>query len=872
MRKRITAALLSLVLLLMMIPVLPASAEEGTEEIIYKEGDKVWVAGYGNKPEQPLEGDWLYWDMTGEYKQGECPYEEHVHSLACRDKYWNRICGFDYEHEHDPFCVIDAIEYEWVVKLDIEKLPPSENPIITIHSAGPEGEPLGGCGYILLYEKIKTDSKGEPIVENGKYVMESIVVGRTTADEETGIALLGFDELDLDTEEKTVRLLLGQELSKDLKNAYKPLLHRWYITIVRNRFGGCTIQSVTHAPAVSVAPDAPNPETTETATTEPDATWPDEPEADATEPEEDRFVAEYDAESNILTVVNEYLRGSIHIDVRFEGFDGPVPDEVMATVTIPELEDTGVLEFRPDENGFYLVQASLDELRMGTYTLNISEPVPVEGYTAEEPTILLYCPVDADDTEAVPESTVTLTQYGQNVRFLITYHYTADIPSTDPSEETAPSEGPADPDGPTNPSNPTNPVKPDGSGSKTSNTVVIKVIDDLERPLSGTEVGLYDGKTQIAKFRETYENIYVLDDLAKFAKAGQSVTYTLKQTRAPSGYRLSGDSYTVKISDRNGVAEVDVKKNVGTMQSIFKGNGVEVGYDGKQIITLCNTRKTTQMEIACNVAVNFDEASWFDEALIAEYKQRKYEFTLSWENAKGEEKVETVQLAHGERAQLKAELPYGTNYEVTVTNEDGSYLTEYTENYRGKVDAAQLKEHILVEATQVYTVELGDCVTVDLVKVDAEDKRPMAGVQFSLQTEKGMELQTYTSGENGELIIREVLHKPGTYLLVETETLDGYILLAEPAKIDVTAAYVLDTSGESPVLVQNLTAAISHSALVAESDGSYWIENERVPAVEEPVEENEGLGMGAIIGIAAIIAAGVGAVLFVLLRKKRKTS
>ena len=867
MRKRITAVLLSLVLLLMMIPVLPASAEEVTEEIIYKEGDKVWVAGYGNKPKFALEKEWFYWDMTGESRQGECPYVEHTHSKACRDKNWNRICGFTYEHEHDPFCIIDAVEYEWVVKLDLEKLPPSENPIITIHSVGPEGEPLAGCGYILLYEKIKTDSKGEPLVENGKYVIETILMGRTTADE-TGTALLGFEELNLDTEEKTVRLLLGQELSRDLQNVYKPLLNRWYVTILRNDVGGCTIQSVTRAPAVTVAPDAPDPEATQ-----PEGSAPTEPANGGTAPENGQFVDEYDKVNNTLTVVNEYLRGSIKIDVQFDGFEGPVPADVMATVTIPELGDQGVLEIRPDENGFYLVQASLDELLMGTYTLNVSEPVEVEGYTAEGVTVQLYCPVDADP---VPETAVTLDKYSQNARFVITYHYVADVPPTDPSEATTPSEGPADPDGPTNPSDPTdpsdptNPVKPGSPAVNTSNTVVIKVVDDLERPLSGTEVGLFDGKTQIAKYYGTYENIYVLDDLAKYAKTGQSVSYTLKQTRAPAGYRLSGDSYTVKISNRNGTTEVDVKKNAGAMQSIFKGTGVEVGPDGKQIITLCNTRKTTQMEIACNVAVNFDEASWFDEELIAQYKQRQYEYTLKWENAEGEEKTETVKLAHGERVPLKAEIPYGTYYEVTVTDEDGSYLTEFAGNCRGRVDAAQLKENILVEATQVYTVELGDSVALDLVKVDAEDKRPLAGVQFSLQTENGMELQAYTSGENGELSIREVLHKPGSYLLVETRTLEGYMLLAEPAKIDVTAAYVLDTSGEGPVLIQNLAATISHSAVVAESDGSYWIENERMPVAEEPVEENDGLGLGTIIGIAAAIAAGVGIAAFVLLRKRRK--
>lgn len=876
MRKRITAALLSLVLLLMMIPVLPASAEdateatEGAEETVYKEGDKIWIAGYGNKPEQPLQDEWLYWEMTGESRQGQCPYVEHTHSRACRDQYWNRICGFDYEHEHDPFCVIDAVEYEWVVLIDVEKLPPAENPIITIRSLGPDGEPLGGCGYILLHERFKTDANGDPIVEDGKYVMESIVLGRTTTDENTGVALLGLDDLNLDTEEETVRLLLGQELSSSLQNLYRPLLNRWYVTVVRGVNGGYTIQSVTRAPAVTIAPDAPDPEATEPEETVPDS---------ATDPTEDLFVDEYDKQSNTLTVVNEYLRGSIKIDVQFEGFEGAVPAEVMATVTIPELADTdnGSLEFKVNENGFYLVQKSVNELLMGTYSITVSDPVQVEGYVAEEPVIQLYCPIDADP---VAENTVTLDKYRQNARFVITYLYTAEEPPTVPPTQpptTPPTEPPTTP--PTEPSTvpPTEPdsteptKKPEGGEPVTpnvSNTVVVRAIDDQELPLPGTEVALYDGKNQLHKWRETYENVFVLDDLEKFAKKDETVTFTLKQTRAPSGYRLSGDSYTVKISNKNGITEVDVKKNVGAMQNLFKGNGIEIGSDGKQIVTFRNTRKTAKIELVCQVAVNFDEESWFDEELIAEYKLRQYEFTLNWENAKGEAQVETVLLADGESVLLEAELPYGTDYEVTVTNTDGSYLTEYSDNHTGKVEASQLKENILISAIQQYTVELGDAVALDLVKVDAEDKRPLAGVRFSLKNEKGMELKTYTSGESGELIIRDVISKPGTYLLEEIQTLEGYVLMTEPVKIDVTAAYVLDTSRGMPVMVQNLSAEIAHSAVVAESDGSFWVENERAAVTAAP-EESDGLGLGAIIGIGAAVAAVAAAAVFFLIRRKR---
>lgn len=896
MIKRIMAALLTLVLLLMMIPVMPANAEDSTEnpeKKTYKLDDTAMVTGYID-PEVGLDlekypladPERTKWEPTGySEKPDKCPIPEHLHDEGCRDDDWNLICGYDEEHEHTPWCVIDMVLYEWKVVLKVTMHPTVKQfPLFTVNSRGesvdsagnPVTVPLAGCGYKLFFETLKRDENGELVVKDGKYVLQSFGLHEDVTDA-NGLVTLGFDDVkeleDLDpyTDEKSIRLTLGQVLNVEaqpmtdqeeekpltLDYLYHPKLYRWYITVVWDDDGNYSIQSVTHAPAASFAPPAK--EDSEEGGEEAEPTEGTEP----TQDPENLFVDEYSVETKTLKVVNERLSGTIKVDVIFDGFSGAVPPEVMATVTIPEIKDSENRshDFTVNENGFYLVQHDWEKLALGTYTLEVTNPVPVEGYEAKAPVIERYCPVDAPTSDA--ESNVTLSKDRLGAKFVITYRYVKVVeeptaPTGDGTESTGPT-------GPTEGQEATTPATP-----HTSNTILVRVLDDLENPLPGTELSLYDGKDQLCKWRETYENVFVLDDLEKYAKEGESVTYTLRQSRAPAGYRLSGDTFTIKISNRNGKTEVDVKRNGVTVGNLFKGNGIEIGSDGKQVVTLHNTRKTAQLQVGCHVAVDFGEESWIDEKLAEEYKQRQYEFTLNWENAEGEKQVETLLLSDGEETLFKAEIPYNTRYEVTITDTDGSFVTEYSENHTGQITTDHLKENALIEATMRYTVERGETAVLDLVKVDAEDKRPMAGVGFSLKDEDGTELMAYITGENGELIIRDVFTKPGIYTLEETSTLEGYVLLEEPAVITVGSEYVLDTSSGKPVMMQNLTAEITHSAMVAESDGSYWIENERIPVIEEP-EEPDGLPLGLIIGLAIGAAAiAASAVAIVLIRRKRK--
>ena len=84
------------------------------------------------------------------------------------------------------------------------------------------------------------------------------------------------------------------------------------------------------------------------------------------------------------------------------------------------------------------------------------------------------------------------------------------------------------------------------------------------------------------------------------------------------------------------------------------------------------------------------------------------------------------------------------------------------------------------------------CVNIpnhyEFMKTDSSGN-PLAGVKFRLEDEKGRELGTYESGRDGMVKIRDM--KPGTYLIREIETLEGYSVSGEVIKLKLDEYYTV---------------------------------------------------------------------------------
>lgn len=403
------------------------------------------------------------------------------------------------------------------------------------------------------------------------------------------------------------------------------------------------------------------------------------------------------------------------------------------------------------------------------------------------------------------------------------------------------------------------------NAGNTVNTVLANVVDDLDSPMTGTEIGLYSGNTRVAVWRNAYQNLFVLDNLGKYAKTGETVTYVLRQTKAADGYELSQDAFTIKITNYNGKTEVDVKGHASN------SGDVEIANDGKQIVTFRNTRKTTKIELSCQTSVEFDENCWVDEALVDEYQKKQHTFVLTWKDAAAEEHTESIQLAHGEIGLLEAELPFESEYAITVENPEGVLVAEFSESAAGTITKDQVKENVVVTALVKYAVQTDEESALHMVVVDAETKQPLEGVIFELRNPYGLKVATIDSNEAGEVAIADKLTEPGDYLLTQVLTLDGYDLIKGAAPITVSADYEMRTETGTPVLVQTMSVEIAHQAVKLDAEGGYQIENARNGAADSTGSNGSKRGaIGIILGVAGGVAAAGGATTFLLIRRKRK--
>ncbi len=405
-----------------------------------------------------------------------------------------------------------------------------------------------------------------------------------------------------------------------------------------------------------------------------------------------------------------------------------------------------------------------------------------------------------------------------------------------------------------------------------SDTLIVKSIDELGNPLSGTMVALYNGQTQLRKWACAYDNVAVLDNLERYVKEGESVSLTLVQTKAPNGYEISGDSFTVQVSRQGGKTAVDVRKNPGTVGSATAGSSVETGKDGKPIVTFCNMKKTTRVEISCQVAVEFDENCQTDESVVAKYQEEQYEFVLKWKDAEGEEQTESVLLSHGETVLMEAGLSFNTEYEITGVDAQGNRITGLSDNAAGTISATQAAEVVAVEANLQYTVRAGEPLELKMIVVDEASGTALEGAVFELRDPDGTKIGTYFSHKDGEVHITDAFHVTGDYLLTQTRGPEGYEPISGAAPVMVSLVCVPDTEAGNQVLIQSMEAVIAHQAVSRGTDGVFRIEN--VSAATEVIMPGKGVNMGVVWGIIGgtlAVAAGVVAV-FVLRRKRKQVS
>ena len=271
----------------------------------------------------------------------------------------------------------------------------------------------------------------------------------------------------------------------------------------------------------------------------------------------------------------------------------------------------------------------------------------------------------------------------------------------------------------------------------TAGAITIKKVDEKNKPLAGAEFTLLPGEIK----KTTGENgEAVFDGLTE-------ETYTIIETKAPTGYGKLEESVTVNIQ-ANGTANFE-----GTVPDNFR-------FDGKSVkLTWKNTRTHGSISITKTGSANKP----LQDAVFGLYK-----------DAAAAEKPIDIQQTDKNGKALFADLEAGTYYVKEIAAPNGYALSDEVHTFIigngenaawdcGKTITNQLKKY-----------------TLKLTK-KGDDGKLLEGVEFTLSG-NGIDPMTAESGPNGVVTFEGLAF--GEYTITEVEAPQGYVKAA-PIKVTI---------------------------------------------------------------------------------------
>lgn len=270
-----------------------------------------------------------------------------------------------------------------------------------------------------------------------------------------------------------------------------------------------------------------------------------------------------------------------------------------------------------------------------------------------------------------------------------------------------------------------------------SHEVTITKVDDLGAPLSGAVLQVLNDQKQVVDEWTTDGSAHLLNVI--------NGTYTLHEVSSPTGFQIAddikftvdGENITIQMVDKRNAIDLRVYK----MYQFTSGETTySDGIDGA-ILQLWNSDKTEL------IAEKATQDGWitFDEVEAGEY-------ILS-------EKVAP------EHFLLADDIAF------TLAS-DGTITTESAENVGSDNNGMYLK--------MKDEMENG---TITIQKFENDGTTPLAGVTYTLYDAEAQIVDTKTTGEDGIVTFTDIPF--GDYTIVETQTADGYSLLAEPISVTI---------------------------------------------------------------------------------------
>ncbi|WP_422851198.1 SpaA isopeptide-forming pilin-related protein [Bacillus thuringiensis] len=350
---------------------------------------------------------------------------------------------------------------------------------------------------------------------------------------------------------------------------------------------------------------------------------------------------------------------------------------------------------------------------------------------------------------------------------------------------------------------------------------IVKVdAEDKTRLLSGAEFEVYKDGKKVAELK-TDESGKVMSPKLPLGE------YTVKETKAPAGYKLSNKEWKVTIQNEKEVVKVEAEneKILGSLQIIKMDDKDQTKRLAGAEFTLKDAKGNVVKE---GITTDKSGTVKVDGLVPGEYTLEETKAPEGYELTKqiihvtvDGEKVIDVKVTNGKSlgqfeivkvdAQDKTKVLSDAEFEVYKdgkkvdtlrTDKTGKVISQKLEpgTYKLKETKAPqgyklLKEEIevVVEADKVVEVQIENAKelgSLQVIKKDAESGKVLAGAEFKLKNEAGQVVgEAKTTNKDGVVKFESLV--PGKYTLEETKAPEGYKALEVTVEVNVVANEVV---------------------------------------------------------------------------------
>ena len=285
---------------------------------------------------------------------------------------------------------------------------------------------------------------------------------------------------------------------------------------------------------------------------------------------------------------------------------------------------------------------------------------------------------------------------------------------------------------------------------------IVKVDENTNKPIANVKFGIY-AKNVLGIAKDTLVEEVVTDENGfAFTGALRYGEYYLKELETPDNYYPSNLEYLISITENNKVyveyisnepveGKIRVVKTDGETKEALKGVKFE-------IIDKLTGEAVKFTKFIGIIPVKFTEFTTDENGeFITPQPLKKGDYSLvETEEREGYNKIEPIDFS----------IDRNTNFEEIELL--GKVATIEVENTRIKGD-------------------------VELLKLDADSKEPMANVEFLVECLSGFDkgkTWTFFTGEDGKIKLENFNY--GKYQATEVKTLEGYVLNTKPIKFEIT--------------------------------------------------------------------------------------